>query len=290
MFTMGVAYDAAAVEGAVQYPHGAEGFMAGALPPPGTYLLAYGIHYAGVRKDDRGDNVTTPAGDKVELQVNAIALRAVHMTDIQLLGAQLGMHAIVPFFDNVVTIGGRSDTATNLGDVTFAPAILAWHRPTVHWAVAVDVMAPTGAYDRQRALGNNVGAHYWSFEPLAAVTWMPGAGWEVDTKAMYNLKTTNTATSYRSGDELHMDWAVGKSIGDAFKLGLSGYADWQLQNDRANGVDVPDGGNRARYLAVGPELAYQTGGTSLVAKWQNELVARNAFQGGRVILKLVTAF
>src|SRR5919206_482747 len=84
---------ARAVEGAVQYPHGAEGLMAGALPPPGTYLLAYGIHYSGVRKDDDGNNLTV-GGSKVELQVDAIALRAVHMTEIQLLGGQLGMHAV----------------------------------------------------------------------------------------------------------------------------------------------------------------------------------------------------
>jgi hypothetical protein len=277
---------ARAVEGAVQYPHGAEGLSAGALPPPGTYVLAYGIHYTGIRKDGAGDNLLA-GGSKVELTVDAVALRAVHMTELRILGGQLGMHAVVPIFSNSVTVGGLSDRDTGLGDVTFDPFILAWHRDTIHWAVAFDVVAPSGAYSSTRRLGNNLGANYWSFEPLVAVTWLPGAGWELDAKAMYNRKTTNTATDYRSGDEFHVDFATGKALTSALRLGLGGYFDYQVQEDRRAGVDV---GNRARYLGVGPEVAFQAGGTTLVAKWHQEVVAKNAFQGSRVTLKLVTAF
>jgi hypothetical protein len=274
---------ARAVEGAVQYPHGADGLMAGALPPPGTYALAYGLHYGGIRKDATGDNLLA-GGEKVELQVDAIALRAVHVTGLQLLGANFAMHAVLPIFNNTVTVGGASDTNTGIGDVIFAPAVLAWHRPTVHWAVAVDVFAPTGKYDKDQALGNNLGANYWSFTPLGVVSWLPGAGWELDAKLMYNVKTTNQATDYRSGDEFHVDYAVGKAITPGFRLGLSGYANVQVQEDRQAGVDV---GNRARYVAVGPEVSYQAGPINLVAKWQTELASRDAFQGSRAILRLV---
>lgn len=277
---------ARAVEGAVQYPHGAEGLSAGALPPPGTYGLAYGIHYGGARKDGRGDELLV-GGEKVELGVNAVALRLVHMTELRILGAQYGVHAIVPFFTNSVTVGGLSDRNTGLGDVTFAPFILAWHRETVHWAVAADVFAPTGAYSSTRRLGNNLGANYWSFEPLAAVTWLPGAGWDVNAKLMYNLKAKNTATDYRSGDELHADFAAGKAVTSALRLGLGGYVNAQLRDDRVAGVDV---GNRARYLGIGPEVAFQAGAVSLLAKWHQEVYARNAFQGSRFTLKFVAAF
>lgn len=277
---------ARAVEGAVQYPHGAEGLSAGALPPPGTYALVYGIHYAGVRKDGAGDDVLA-GGEKIELNVDAVALRVVHVTGLRVAGADLAMHAIVPLFTNVVTVGPLSDRNTGLGDVTVSPAILAWHGGTWHAAAAVDVIAPTGAYSSTKRLGNNLGANYWSFEPLAAVTWLPGAGWELDAKLMYNVKAENTATRYRSGDELHADFATGKALTDTLRLGVGGYFDYQVRGDRQGGVDV---GNRARYLALGPEVAFQAGKATLMAKWHQEVVARNAFQGSRVILKLVTAF
>jgi hypothetical protein len=278
------AHETLAVEGAVQYPHGAEGLMAGALPPPGTYVLAYGIHYTGTRKDGDGNNLVTPTGANVALTVDAIALRAVHMTHLQLLGGQVGMHAVVPFFNNTLTVGPASNTSAALGDIVIDPFILAWHFPTVHAAVAIDVVLPTGAFSKTQPLGNNAGANYFSFEPLAAVTWFPGAGWEVDAKAMYNVKTRNHATDYRSGDEFHMDYTLGKALNDSFKLGLGGYFDVQIQGDDQAGVDV---GNKARYFAVGPEVAYQAGPVSVIAKWQTELVSHNAFQGNRVIFKLV---
>jgi hypothetical protein len=281
-----VGTSARAVEGAVQYPHGAEGILAGAVPPPGVYGLAYGIHYSGVRKDARGDTVLAGA-ERVELGVDAIALRALWVSGYQLLGASWGMHVIAPFFTNTVSIGGLSNRNTGLGDVVIDPVILAWHGPNLHYAVGLDVILPTGAYSKTRPLGNNIGANYWSFEPLVAVTALPGAGWEIDLKAMYNIKTRNDATHYQSGDELHADFTVAKALTESFRLGLGGYWDHQIQGDRLNGADV---GNRAIYFAVGPELLYQAGPVMVFAKFQQEVYARNAFQGSRAILKIAAPF
>lgn len=274
---------AQAVEGAVQYPHGAEGFYAGALPPPGTYFLAYGIHYQGTRQDSSGNDA---AGD-VELTVNAIAPRVVHMTDKTILGANWGMHAIVPVFRNTLKVGatGFKDTQTGLGDITVNPLILAWHRPDLHYAFGLDVNIPTGKYDKARA--NNIGANYWSFEPLFAVTWLPGDGWELNGKLMYNYKLENNATDYQSGDEVHLDYTVGKTVLDNLTLGVGGYWVRQVQDDEQRGVEM---NNSAHVLSVGPQVKYQAGATSLIAKWHHEVVSKSAFQGDRVILKMVTPF
>lgn len=281
--------EARAVEGAVQYPHGAEGLLAGALPPPGTYFLAYGIRYSGVRQGDDGSNLSV-GGNKVELRVDALALRVLHVSGFRILGGLWSMHAVVPLFNNSVTVGSQTNNNTGLGDIVVDPFVLSWHRPTVHYAVGLDVVAPTGAYDQNRPLGNNIGANYWSFEPIVAVTWMPGAGFEADVKAMYNIKTTNTATQYRSGDELHMDFTLGRSFGETLRAGLGGYLDVQMQADQVDGVEVPNGGNKARYLGLGPEIAYHAGPTIFIGKWQTEVWSRNAFRGDRFIVKLVTPF
>ncbi|MFA7429619.1 MAG: transporter [Rhodospirillaceae bacterium] len=277
---------AQAVEGAVQYPHGAEGFYAGALPPPGTYFLGYGIRYDGTLQDSSGRDVVTPGG-KVDLEVNAIAARVVHMTDKTLFGGQYGVHAIVPVFRNTVSVGGTSDTNTGLGDITVNPFILAWHRPNLHYAVGLDINIPTGKYSATRALGNNIGANYWSFEPLLAVTWLPGDGWEVNGKFMYNTKLENKDTNYQSGDEIHVDYTVGKTVAENLTLGVGGYWVHQITDDERNGVAQ---NNKARVFSVGPQIKYQAGATSLIAKWHHEVESKSAFQGDRVILKLVTPF
>lgn len=275
--------EAGAVEGAVQYPHGAEGFMAGALPPPGTYFLGYGIHYQGTLQDGSGNDVKV-AGKDVNLMVDAFAARVVHMTDWEILGGTYGVHAIVPIFRNELEVAGRTYTETGIGDITLNPAIIAWHRENLHWAIGLDVNLPTGSYDRNRPL--NIGANYWSFEPLVAVTWLPGDGWEVNAKLMYNIKLENPDTDVRSGDEFHMDYAVAKTIGN-WSLGVGGYAVYQTTDDERDGVDLD---NSARVLAVGPIVKYQAGATSLIAKYYHEVVSENAFQGDRFVLKLVTPF
>lgn len=274
---------AQAVEGTVQYPHGAEGFMAGALPPPGTYFLGYGIHYQGTYHDGDGNTVQA-GGEDVELRVDGFAARVVHMTDWTILGGQYGVQAIVPVFNNELDAGGRSFVETGLGDITLDPAIIAWHRDTLHWVVGLDVILPTGAFDRTKPL--NLGANYWSFEPLLAVTWLPGDGWEVNAKFMYNIKLENPDTDVQSGDEVHIDYAVGKTFGD-WTAGLGGYGVYQVTDDEQNGQEMD---NKARVFSVGPMVKYQAGATSLIAKWQHEVVAENAFKGNRFILKLVTPF
>lgn len=279
-----IAPSAHAIEGAVQYPHGAEGFFAGALPPPGTYFLLYGIYYDGTLQDGDGDDVLV-GGETVDLEVNAIAPRVVHMTDTTILGGQWGMHAVVPFFRNTLETAAGKDTRTGLGDITVNPFILAWHRPDLHWAIGLDINIPTGSYDKDRA--NNIGANYWSFEPLAAVTWLPGDGWQVNAKAMYNIKLENPDTDYRSGDELHVDYTIGKSITDNLTLGVGGYWIHQVNDDEKNGVGQ---GKKARVLSVGPQLKWDIGHTSLIAKWHHEVYARDAFEGDRFMLKLVTPF
>ncbi|KJS45492.1 MAG: hypothetical protein VR70_00440 [Rhodospirillaceae bacterium BRH_c57] len=277
---------AQAVEGAVQYPHGAEGFYAGALPPPGTYFLGYGIRYDGTLQNASGNDVVTPGGT-VDLEVNAIAARVVHMTDKTLFGGQYGVHAIVPVFRNTVSIGGASNTNTGLGDITVNPFILAWHRPDLHTAVGLDINIPTGKYSTTRPLGNNIGANYWSFEPLLAVTWLPGDGWEVNGKFMYNTKLENPDTNVRSGDEIHVDYTIGKTVAENLTLGVGGYWVHQVTDDELNGVSL---NNKARVFAIGPQVKYQAGATSLIAKWHHEVESKSAFQGDRVILKVVTPF
>ncbi|MGC2856322.1 transporter [Novispirillum sp. DQ9] len=278
---------AQAVEGAVQYPHGAEGFYAGALPPPGTYFLAYGIHYQGELQNSAGDTVRLPGGGTVDLEVNAIAPRIVHMTDKTLFGGQYGMHAVVPFFRNTLSVGGASDTNSGLGDITINPFILAWHRPDLHYAIGLDINIPTGKYDTGRRLGNNIGANYWSFEPLFAVTWLPGDGWELNGKFMYNTKLENPDTDVQSGDEIHVDYTIGKQVSDKLTLGVGGYWVHQLTDDTRYGVDL---NNEARVFAIGPQVKYQAGATSLIAKFHHEVASESAFEGDRVILKMVTPF
>lgn len=286
-----------AKEGGDQYPNGAETWMAGALPPAGTYYLNYTGHYGGKLRDGSGKKVK---GAKVSAWFTA--QRLVHMTEKQFLGADYGWHFIVPTVHQKIRMGG-SKSRNALGDITFSPVVLAWHRENLHWAAGLDINLPTGAYDSKDAR-RSVGTNYWSFEPLLAVTWLPGDGWETSAKFMYNIKTKNKdfrpvpaskKMDYKSGQEFHMDYLVGKRFGQ-WGVGMSGYYLKQTTKDKVDGRTLGSdqgpwsSGRKGQVFSYGPTLSYNTTGGSMISlQWNHETKVRNRFGGDKVMLKFVTA-
>lgn len=288
-----------AKEGGDQYPNGAETWMAGAVPPAGGYFINYAGHYGGKLRNNSGSKVD---GAKVSAWFNAF--RYVHVTNTKILGGDYAWHVIVPVVHQKLELGGASKSRTDTGDITFSPFVLAWHKPNLHWLVGLDINMPTGAYDSKDAR-RSIGANYWSFEPLAAVTYLSDGGWEASTKLMYNIKTknknyrpdpTSRSLDYHSGDEFHMDYLVGKRFGD-WGVGLSGYYLQQTTADKVDGSTlgaVPSvwgKGRKGRVFAYGPTVTYTSkSGISLSAQWNHETKVKNRFSGDKVMVKLVTAF
>jgi hypothetical protein len=290
---------ATAKEGGDQYPHGAESWVAGALPPPGTYFLNYFGYYEGKLRDGDGDKVPN-----TRARAWFDAMRFVHVTNTKLLGGDWAVQTIVPIVHQTLKLGGDGKTVTGLGDVLFSPLVIGWHAGDLHWVFALDFFAPTGKYESGEPT-KSIGANYWSVEPVLAVTWLPPSGWEVSAKFMYNIKSENEdfrsakgapRMDYQSGDELHIDFLVGKRFGP-WGAGLAGYyvkqtTDDELDGDKLSSALGPwSGGRRGEAFAIGPSVSYTTkGGTLLIAQWQHETQAENRFRGDKAWFRLVTPF
>jgi hypothetical protein len=285
--TLAVAYGK---EGADQYPYGAENWFTGALPPPGDYFINYFGYYTGTLRDNTGAKVnlagTTPS-------VNAVfdAVRFVHVTHVKILGAEWGVQFIAPFVYQSVDMGGTASRFSQ-GDLDIDPLLLGWKGEHWHAVAAFDTDVPTGYYDKNDAR-TSVGAHYYSFEPIFAYTYTTNSHWEASAKVMYNMKTTNHATDYHSGDEFHVDFVAGKHIGP-WALGASGYVMKQVTNDTINGQIAPalegfwDAGREGQVFAIGPSVTYATKKhIELIAQWQPEMLVRNRFGGSKLWFKMV---
>jgi hypothetical protein len=281
---------ARANEGGDQYPNGGENWFAGAAPPPGSYYVNYFGFYNGVLKDGFGNNANlNGATPLVDATFNAF--RFVEMTPFKLFGADYGVHAIVPVVYQSVNMGGREST-TSIGDMIVNPMILGWHRHNWHYIAAVDVYLPTGEYvktDPRISIGSN----YFGFDPLFAVSYMPSSGWELSGKFMYNMKTTNPATNYHSGQDFHMDYAAGKHV-RGWMLGATGYFLEQMTDDTVGGQIVPaapelwDAGRKGQVFAAGPSVGYESRRhMSFMVQWQHEMLVENRFGGDKVWFKMI---
>jgi len=274
------------------YPNGAEDFMSGAVPPPGTYFINYFDYYSADKFANNDGNGAIPG---FKLKVTADVLRFIHVTDKQVLGGFWGFHAFVPFMNVDVKTSTPlgNDSKAGLGDIIVDPFILSWHGKNWHAATGIDIYIPTGSYDKNDLA--NVGRNYWTFEPIIAGTFLTDNGFEASAKLMYDINTRNNdaslltqgAKTYLSGQEFHLDYTLAKKIAD-FNLGLAGYYYQQVTNDEADGEKVND--FKGRVVSFGPALKYDYKNMAFSLKYQLETAAKNRPEGNNLWFKFVYAF
>ncbi len=264
---------------------GTEDYFVGALPPPGFHFINYLAYY-------RADELRDEDGNKspMDFQANIAAnvLRGIYVSEIEILGANLGWHVVVPLVYKDIEIKGAFDESrAGIGDIYFSPFLLGWHWDILHLVAGLDIIAPTGQYNQKRAV--NIGSNQWTFEPAVAVSLILPEGLSLDLKLMYDIHTENPDTKLKTGQQFHLDYNVGYAVLENLRLGVGGYYLKGLQDDKLSGEKIPN--NRQQVLAVGPSALYSFNpGLHLVGKVQFETLAENRPQGIFSWLKLIYSF
>lgn len=292
-------------------PMGLADFMAGVLPPPGVYWLNY-LAYVNKSslRDDQGDKleIKTPVGKlDTDLKASVIveAARFVWMTNFKILGATYGVQTIIPYYhvDANLKVGGNpawGGVQNAVGDIIINPLILAWHfSPNFHMGFGLDIVAPTGQYNKDMPHTTIVNTNVWTFEPLLAVSYWVPHGIDLSAKFMYDFHTANRdvrgsrSGAVTPGQEFHFDWGAswGFGKGDALRAGLAGFCYWQTTVDK-DGEIKADSDTKARQYGIGPAFKYwpNMGPFSIEAKYLYEFGTRNAAQGYSVWIDTILAF
>lgn len=264
------------------YPNGSDSFTAGALPPPGTYGMLFGQSYSADRlNDSKGNNLNVP---DFKVTANVLAPRFIWVPGTKVLGGDLSVHAIVPLVNLKVSVPGRSQSKTGIGDIVAGPGIGYHHSPKMHSIVGLDFYLPTGGYNKTDLA--NIGRNYWAIEPLYILTYIDPDGFNGDIKAGYIVNRRNKDTDYTSGHEFHFDYAMGWGLGNGWTAGVGGYYYQQVTIDRQAGADVPN--NKGKAFAMGPLIKYDNGkGLFVTLKWQKETSVESRAQGNALWLKAV---
>lgn len=266
--------------GADSFAAGAEGIMAGALPPPGVYFLGYYQNYhAKDLMDDKGNTVPID----FDLKVSAFVPRVVWMSEQTFWGGQLGAYGILPLVDLKVSAAGSQDDRSGVGDLIVGP-MLGWHQDNHHWVAAMEFVLPTGSYDENRLA--NLGKNYTTFRPILGYSYSD-AMWDLSTKMAYSINSKNDDTNYKSGQYFSADYSLGYKVMPAVTVALQGNLFKQISDDKA---DHLVGGNLGQSLSVGPAIHYQKKGWSLEGKYLKETQVENRPKGDSAWLKLVWAF
>lgn len=236
---------------------------------PGVTVLEY-IRYNDLNRitDTNGNDSASFRNPRVKV-VTAVTQLSV-ATPLSINGNRIGFDVLVPvtYIDGRFDPGGMQlrDNGTAIGDITFGPfvqfkPVLRHGRPVASFRAAVDFLAPTGGFDRTRDL--NQGSGYWSVNPYLAWTVLPAKGWDISgrTQYLYNFKTTRIANAptipgftFRDGQAgqlLYSNFSVSRTVSRGIGVGMAGFAVQQLDNDRINGIRLPDTKRQALYVGPG---------------------------------------
>jgi hypothetical protein len=281
-----------ATEGKDQYPNGAESWGAGMLPPPSTlaYLNYFQVYCADL-KNGSGNTVSI-GGKTASVCAEANAFRPVFMSKLRLFGGNVGWYVVIPVVHQSMTLGNKYANG-GIGDITVQPFFLAWHFPkkSLHIAAVTDFNLPTGNFNASDPA--SIGNGYVDVEPAVAITYLPRSGWEVSTKMHYDIPMKNTSTDYKSGQNFHFDYLVGKHI-KHWGVGAGGYFLKQTTDDLQHGQVVAaapgmwDTGRRGQVFAAGPNITYNTSrGFSFIASYSREMAVQNRFGGNKLTVRIV---
>lgn len=274
------------------YGLGAAAFGAGVTPPPGTYLSYVNAYYQGtIGGPVTLGGVLIDAGLKVDYYSSAV--NGLYVAPRKVLDGQFGLSITVPvgYIDlNAELTGPLGNTIRQqtdgwgLGDIT-TRAQLGWARGDFSHLAWVQAVAPTGRYEV--GFEPNIGLNRPGIDVGWAFTWM-----EKTSKLQFNgalgvtFNFNNDDTDYKSGNDFHFEWAIGREICKGLMIGVVGYDYRQISGDTGAGAILgPFEGN---VDAIGGGLEYTTivGKTPLIlnARSYKEYDAERRFIGSMTIL------
>lgn len=274
----------AAENGGSSYMPGFYGdFGMAVAPAPGNYLSNFAGYYAA------GDN---GSDNSLLFELPGV----IRVTDMKIAGGNYWIgffpYVLHTGFSSTAQDGSKNqDSRGGAGDMYALPAALSWQWGDVSILAFEGVVLPTGSYEKKRSL--NSGRNYWTFDNNLAVTWQPqNTPYELSLILGYMVNTENSATQYRTGDELHFDYFTGYYLASNFGLGVAGSYYRQVTPDSGNGV--PAGLVLAEYSSIGPALMYSVklGEKDVVfsVKWLHEYDVNNHIAGDYGIVRTILKF
>ncbi len=268
------------------YVPGVEGIKAATLPPPGWYVRDYNVAYYATRLNDENGHRSGPPNFEVFTYANVP--RVIWISDAKLLGACVGVDALLPLVYQNVRAGGYVGGSFGIGDL-FAESTLSWHLRRFDFSTSLGLWMPTG--DSGLPPTTRAGLGYWTPMLTAGSTWYADDAktWAVSALCRYEINTEQRNTHTTTGNVLTLEWGVSKTLEKVFDLGVVGYYQQKVTGDSGNAMYARP---HDRVAAVGPEISVAFPKPMLFVSFRylNEFLAENRAEGHTFSLTFTKRF
>ena len=248
----------------------------------------------------------------IDTDTYAILPRLTYISSHRLLGAHVGVTAMLPIVKRKASFSASPNFAGSGIPAQFQPAVTSAVSdgvaskldgsetgvadlevsPVMHWEIgdhqsvtfAPTIAMPLGDFKDGRRVNPGFG-DYYTFRPSVQYAFI-GDGWDLGGRAVMSFNTRNKDSEYYSGKIFNFDWQAMAFVSEDIRVGVQGYFVRQLQADTSNraaaqaAIDA-QGGNKASVNAIGPAVAWlMNGGEMLIeGKFIKEFGAKNRTEG-----------
>lgn len=272
------------------YFPGLEGIKAASLPPPGIYLKDYNaFYYADQRNDSSGDKNSQAAPTKAFIY--AQVPRVIWITDLQLLGGNIGVDALLPLQYTSLKVNTQNglfnDHTFGIGNV-FAEVTWSKHIQQFDFALGYGVFAPTG--DSSPDLTTRAGLGYWTHMLTAGATWYIDTDkkWALSALNRYEFNQEKDDTDITPGQVYTVEGGISYTICKNVDIGGVTYYQQKVTEDSGKGSTS----DRDRVAGVGPEISAFCPklGINTSLRYEYEFMAEDRLQGHTITLTFVKRF
>ncbi|MDD9301868.1 MAG: transporter [Desulfobacter sp.] len=274
------------------------------VPDPGFYYLQYNIYYtSNTYKDRNGKEVSSIGPIKFESQVDSYAVAPVFLwsSSQKILGASYAAFAQPAIVNTSYTLaalgGGIDESQWGFGDLYLKPIWLGWNNIHTSVAIGYGIYAPTGEYSDGAV--DNTGLGFLTHEFQASLTVFPWEhkGTAVMVSGTYEIHHDKDGADITPGDRFSLDYGISQYIPVnkeetlIAELGLSGYSQWQVDND--SGRDVhPLLNVKDEVHALGGQLglSYVPWNASVSFRYLKEYDAEARYEGELFSLSFAKGF
>ena len=157
-------------------------------------------------------------------------------------------------------------------------------------------MPPTPGKNGANVFGDPIpakpGKDFWTHYPIVAGTWFfdPERTWSASFLSRYEFHGKRKDVDVTPGHDVSVELGLGKRFG-MLTVGVSGYGQWQVSNDKGAGVGA-DAGVHDRVFGFGPEIQrfFPEYGFGFQLRHWREFGAKDRSDGSITTLTLVKPF
>lgn len=263
------------------------GLRAGSQAPQGRYTGAFFPYYrTDTVKDGQGQSIET----QTTLDVFGVMPFVMWASDVKFLGGSYGGLVAVPFLNLGVELSRFDLEIGNfgLGDIYIQPFNLGWHTDRADFLISYAFTAPVGEYAVDAR--DNLGLGMWSHEVgLGTSLFLDEAhSWHASALSTFETHTNKRDVAIDVGNILTLEGGLGKTFPTGTSIGLSGYAQWKITDDKGADIPLLLQGQKDRIFALGPEFVLLQGG--LTIRYFVEFGGRATLEGTNLVVALALPF